>query len=229
MNLSLGAPASSGSAILQAVSAASTAGRVHNTKTASRHHSTQCVLTNVLGYSGITILAAAGNNAGDACSLVPASSGHVITVGSTGKSDDFSASFSNYGSCVDILAPGTPPGRCSVADAHGGLTLACAYVNRRICACCFRHLCLWLWVSNRHLHGGALCSRPRGSLHADQPDSQPQPGPRCHHVRCHTGCRPRHRWQHTQPPSFGSLAGHWLRLYVLSPTHAAPTLLPLLL
>lgn len=59
---------------------------------------------------GVTYAIAAGNgNAGghpqDACSTSPASTPNAITVGAT-TSADHEASFSNYGSCVDILAPG---------------------------------------------------------------------------------------------------------------------------
>jgi subtilisin family serine protease len=61
--------------------------------------------------AGFTVVAAAGNgnDAGtpiDACTESPAGSPNVITVGST-TSTDTESSFSNYGSCVDILAPGS--------------------------------------------------------------------------------------------------------------------------
>ena len=59
---------------------------------------------------GVTYALAAGNGnfAGipqDACSTSPASTPNAITVGAT-TSADREASFSNYGRCVDILAPG---------------------------------------------------------------------------------------------------------------------------
>lgn len=59
---------------------------------------------------GVTFVAAAGNGnwAGipqDACSTSPASTPAAITVGAT-TGTDREASFSNYGTCVDILAPG---------------------------------------------------------------------------------------------------------------------------
>lgn len=55
---------------------------------------------------GVTMVVAAGNSNADACSYSPASEPSAITVGATG-SDDARASYSNYGSCVDIFAPGT--------------------------------------------------------------------------------------------------------------------------
>jgi len=56
--------------------------------------------------AGITFAVAAGNSNADACNYSPASAGVAITVGSTTSSDSRS-SFSNYGSCVDIFAPGS--------------------------------------------------------------------------------------------------------------------------
>lgn len=73
--------------------------------------------------AGITIVAAAGNGATDASSVVPAGYDQVITVGAitdldgagwadasddcAGERDDTWASYSNYGADVDIVAPGT--------------------------------------------------------------------------------------------------------------------------
>ena len=55
---------------------------------------------------GVTYVVAAGNSYANACNYSPARVPEAITVGSTTRTDGFS-SFSNYGSCVDILAPGT--------------------------------------------------------------------------------------------------------------------------
>ncbi|HEY2831712.1 MAG TPA: S8 family serine peptidase [Sporichthyaceae bacterium] len=82
----------------------------------------QAICTSVA--AGVTYTVAAGNNAADASSYSPASYPEVITVGAiadydgkpggladtpsacNGGGDDEFATFSNYGSVVDILAPG---------------------------------------------------------------------------------------------------------------------------
>jgi aqualysin 1 len=54
---------------------------------------------------GVTYAVAAGNSTADACATSPARAPSAITVGATG-SNDARASFSNYGACVDVFAPG---------------------------------------------------------------------------------------------------------------------------
>lgn len=56
--------------------------------------------------SGVTYVVAAGNAASNACSYSPASAPNAITTGATAAGDD-QASYSNFGSCVDLYAPGT--------------------------------------------------------------------------------------------------------------------------
>ncbi|MDY7230117.1 S8 family serine peptidase [Hyalangium rubrum] len=56
--------------------------------------------------AGVTYAVAAGNDSGDACTKSPARTPTAITVGSTTNTDARS-SFSNYGTCVDIFAPGS--------------------------------------------------------------------------------------------------------------------------
>jgi subtilisin family serine protease len=55
--------------------------------------------------SGITYTIAAGNLNNDACLLSPASTPAAITVGATNRTDQ-RAAFSDWGSCVDLFAPG---------------------------------------------------------------------------------------------------------------------------
>ncbi|WP_433051087.1 S8 family serine peptidase [Dactylosporangium sp. CS-033363] len=55
--------------------------------------------------AGITYAVAAGNAGTDACTMSPARTAEAITVGATDQ-NDARASFSNYGSCLDIFAPG---------------------------------------------------------------------------------------------------------------------------
>jgi len=55
---------------------------------------------------GVPVVVAAGNSSANACNYSPSSTPTAITVGATDSSDRF-ASYSNSGSCVDILAPGS--------------------------------------------------------------------------------------------------------------------------
>ncbi|MES1914544.1 MAG: hypothetical protein MHM6MM_006604 [Cercozoa sp. M6MM] len=54
---------------------------------------------------GVVYVVAAGNENQDACNVSPASAAAAMTVGATDKNDNL-ATFSNWGTCVDILAPG---------------------------------------------------------------------------------------------------------------------------
>jgi subtilisin family serine protease len=61
---------------------------------------------------GVTFVVAAGNENQDACNTSPASTSTCVSVGATtidsvnGADKDVRASFSNYGTCVTIMAPG---------------------------------------------------------------------------------------------------------------------------
>lgn len=56
--------------------------------------------------SGVTFVVAAGNATSDACAYSPSSVPAAITVGATTSTDGV-ATYSNYGSCVDLYAPGS--------------------------------------------------------------------------------------------------------------------------
>jgi subtilisin family serine protease len=56
--------------------------------------------------AGVVVAAAAGNDNIDACLRSPASAPEAVTVASSTSSDSRS-SFSNFGSCVDVFAPGS--------------------------------------------------------------------------------------------------------------------------
>ncbi|HSP81589.1 MAG TPA: S8 family peptidase, partial [Myxococcaceae bacterium] len=61
-------------------------------------------ITNAVN-SGIPFIVAAGNSNLDACNSSPARTPKAVTVGAT-DSNDAKATFSNWGSCLDIFAPG---------------------------------------------------------------------------------------------------------------------------
>lgn len=56
--------------------------------------------------SGVTFVVAAGNSDQDACLFSPGAASAAISVGAT-VTNDAKASYSNWGSCVDIWAPGS--------------------------------------------------------------------------------------------------------------------------
>jgi len=59
-----------------------------------------------LANSGVFLAVAAGNENQAACNVSPASASGTLTVAATG-SNDARASYSNYGGCVDVYAPGS--------------------------------------------------------------------------------------------------------------------------
>jgi subtilisin family serine protease len=61
---------------------------------------------NNLHNANVTIAVAAGNSNANACNSSPARAANAITVGSTTTTDTRS-SFSNFGTCLDIFAPGS--------------------------------------------------------------------------------------------------------------------------
>lgn len=81
---------------------------------------------------GVTFVLAAGNAYSEACDFAPAFIPRAITVGATNRKDR-RASFSNYGECVDLFAPGT--GVTSVGirtrwayEKHSGTSMAAPHV-----------------------------------------------------------------------------------------------------
>ncbi|WP_018657402.1 S8 family peptidase [Actinomadura flavalba] len=67
--------------------------------------------------SGVTFSLAAGNSNTNACNTSPARTPAALTVGAT-TATDARASFSNYGSCLDLFAPGQQ----IVSTSNGGGT-----------------------------------------------------------------------------------------------------------
>ena len=68
--------------------------------------STLDTAVNNLSNAGVPIAVAAGNSNVDACTQSPARAANAITVGST-TSTDARSSFSNFGTCLDLFAPGS--------------------------------------------------------------------------------------------------------------------------
>lgn len=59
-----------------------------------------------LSTQGLNFVVAAGNNGANACNYSPSGVPGVLTVAASDRNDEF-AEYSNFGSCVDIVAPGT--------------------------------------------------------------------------------------------------------------------------
>ena len=68
------------------------------------------MITNEVVEKGVIIVTASGNGAADACNSSPGGAGLNINVGAHGYDENTNrkpmAYFSNYGPCVDIMAPG---------------------------------------------------------------------------------------------------------------------------
>ena len=82
--------------------------------------------------AGVIPLVAAGNDYDNACNYSPARASAAITVGSTDRWDQLSE-FSNWGSCVDILAPGTDitsswPSSDNAVNTISGTSMATPHV-----------------------------------------------------------------------------------------------------
>jgi len=83
--------------------------------------------------SGVTVVVAAGNEDDSGCRYSPAFVPNAITVGATTE-QDARASYSNYGSCLDIYAPGsaivsawiTSPSSSKILS---GTSMACPHVS----------------------------------------------------------------------------------------------------
>ncbi|MDO4917939.1 S8 family peptidase [Kocuria sp.] len=82
--------------------------------------------------AGVVPLVAAGNDYANACNYSPARASSAITVGATDRWDQLSE-FSNWGSCVDILAPGTDitsswPSSDNATNTISGTSMATPHV-----------------------------------------------------------------------------------------------------
>jgi hypothetical protein len=73
--------------------------------------------------AGVVTAVAAGNDSGNACSYSPARTPNALTVGST-TSSDARSSFSNYGTCLDIFAPGSSITSASSSSDTGSTSMS---------------------------------------------------------------------------------------------------------
>ncbi|XP_077984644.1 extracellular serine proteinase-like [Glandiceps talaboti] len=83
--------------------------------------------------AGYTVSVAAGNEDQNACNVSPARHSNALTVGST-TSTDARSSFSNWGNCVDIFAPGSSVRSSwhtcnSCYNTISGTSMACPHVS----------------------------------------------------------------------------------------------------
>lgn len=82
--------------------------------------------------SGRLVVTASGNDGNDACRFSPASEPSVLTVGATDDSDR-EATFSNYGQCVDLYAPGVAIRSTAMSGTNGrlesGTSMAAPHVS----------------------------------------------------------------------------------------------------
>ena len=72
---------------------------------------------------GMTVVVAAGNSTADACLSSPSRVTNAITVAASALGDSF-ASYSNYGSCTDIIAPGSNINSSWISSDLGYATLS---------------------------------------------------------------------------------------------------------
>ena len=103
---------------------------------------------------GVTAVVAAGNSAADACNSSPARLPAALTVAASDSSDS-QASFSNFGTCVDLYAPGV------------GITSAAPLRRRRPPPCAERPWRRRMWPAPlRRCSPKAPDSPPRGGVQA---------------------------------------------------------------
>jgi len=73
--------------------------------------------------AGVHFAVAAGNNNGNACNYSPARAANAICVGAT-TNTDAKASYSNYGTCIDLNAPGSNIVSTYIGSANAVATLS---------------------------------------------------------------------------------------------------------
>lgn len=150
-------------------------------------------LVSELVSAGLVVVVAAGNSNSDACNFSPASAPGVIAVGAVDRGD-IKATFSNWGSCVDISAPGVSINSANssnygMSSRKSGTSQAAPFVSGAIAT----------YISNRSISSSlgaepyakslstngvasvespaTVISRPEPSPNSPEPESSPGPGP----------------------------------------------------
>jgi len=73
--------------------------------------------------AGVVVVLAAGNSTVDACTSSPGAAPNGLTVGAT-TSTDARAYYSNYGSCLDLFAPGSSITSAATNTGNGATTMS---------------------------------------------------------------------------------------------------------
>ena len=96
--------------------------------------------------AGVIMVVAAGNENQNACNVSPASEPLAITVGSTTSSDARSG-FSNYGSCVNVWAPGSSiTSACYTSDTATCIKSGTSMASPRKFTFCFVSSCVLICI-----------------------------------------------------------------------------------
>lgn len=72
---------------------------------------------------GIVVVAAAGNSGKDACTTYPAAASNALSIAAT-TATDARASWSNFGPCVDLFAPGESIRSAGISSVTGSATMS---------------------------------------------------------------------------------------------------------
>ncbi len=73
--------------------------------------------------AGVVVVVSAGNSGTDACLQSPAAAAAALTTGAT-QADDAKAGWSNFGTCVDLFAPGAGIASAAYATNTGYVTMS---------------------------------------------------------------------------------------------------------
>jgi subtilisin family serine protease len=110
---------------------------------------------NNLANSGAVVSIASGNSNANACNTSPASAANGITVNALAPNTDARATFSNWGTCTHIFAPGQNVlsawiGSNTATNTISGTSMACPHVTG---------IAADIWASNPSLSGAAVRAR----------------------------------------------------------------------